>query len=461
MKKLFVLTGLALLVMGFTAAWQGRKDPEPVPIPASVQRSGNAKAGWTYLTTGDYLKSGIPLAYFQLGFAKSAVNYLNRDSVNSNIPYDYTAVKAPNGQIVVAPNCMQCHAQLFEGKLVMGLGNSFADFSRGQKLDPSRAESVERFMKKTDPVKYEAARHFLEAVRGVGGDLYSDVRGVNVADRLAELLVSHRDPTTLRWSDRASWAVNKTVVPTDVPAWWMLKKKHGMFYNGFGRGDFGRFLMASNLLTVNDTSEAREVDGHFNDVLAYLNTLQPPEYTHPLNRTLVKEGGILFVQNCSKCHGSYGRDGEYPNLLIPEETIGTDSMLYRSNYQSPMMVDWFNQSWFAQGDHPAKLEPFNGYIAPPLNGVWITAPYFHNGSVPDLESLLDSKKRPSRWARNFEKPEYDYDRVGWKYSVIPADSTGTTVYNTAVPGYGNYGHTFGDRLTDKQRKALIEYLKTL
>jgi hypothetical protein len=42
-----------------------------------------------------------------------------------------------------------------------------------------------------------------------------------------------------------------------------------MFYNGFGRGDFGKFLMASNLLTVNDTSESREVDSHFNDVLAF------------------------------------------------------------------------------------------------------------------------------------------------------------------------------------------------
>ncbi len=461
MKKFCVLTGLAMLAMGFTAVWRVRKVPQPVPIPASKQRSGNAAAGWTYLTTGDYLKSGIPLAYFQMGFGKSNVNYLNRDSLNRNIPYDYTAVKAPNGQTVVAPNCMQCHAQLFEGKLVMGLGNSMADFTRGQKLDPSHAESVERFMKKTDPAKYEAARHFLEAVKGVGGQLYSDVRGVNVADRLAELLVSHRDPKTLKWSDRASWAANTTVVPTDVPAWWMLKKKHGMFYNGFGRGDFGRFLMASNLLTVNDSSEAREVDSHFNDVLAYLNTLEPPKYVRPVNHLLAKEGGILFVQNCSKCHGSYGRDGEYPNLLIPEETIGTDSTLYRSNYQTPMMVDWFNQSWFAQGDHPARLEPFNGYIAPPLDGVWVTAPYLHNGSVPDLESLLDSKRRPARWARNFEKPDYDYNRLGWKYSVIPADSSGTTVYDTEKPGYGNYGHTFGDRLSDKQRKALIEYLKTL
>ena len=61
-----------------------------------------------------------------------------------------------------------------------------------------------------------------------------------------------------------------------------------MFYNGFGRGDFGRFLMASNLLTVNDTSESAEVDTHFNDVLAYLNSIQPPKYPYPINKQLAK-----------------------------------------------------------------------------------------------------------------------------------------------------------------------------
>jgi hypothetical protein len=37
----------------------------------------------------------------------------------------------------------------------------------------------------------------------------------------------------------------------------------------------------------------------------------------------------------------------------------------------------------------------------------------------------------------------------------------TTVYNTTIPGYGNYGHTYGDRLSEQERKAIIEYLKTL
>jgi hypothetical protein len=458
MKKLLAVIGIAAACLSFNTFIFSENDP--VVIPPSKQRSGNVKAGYEYLTTGDYLRSGIPLSYFKMGFGKSSMNYLKRDGFNADIPYDYTAVNAPNGELVVAPNCMQCHAQVFDGKLVMGLGNSTIDFTHGEKLDPKNAIAAERLLKNLDPKKYEAAEPFLRVVKGIGGQLHTEVRGVNTADRLAALLASHRDPKTFRWSDHPLLTVPTEVIPTDVPAWWMLKKKNAMFYNGFGRGDFGRFLMASNLLTVNDTAESVEVDAHFNDVLAYINSIQPPPYPRAVNKILSKQGGILFVQNCSKCHGSYGAGGKYPNLLIPEKEILTDSLLFKSNYQSFQFVEWFNKSWFAMGDHPARLEPYNGYLAPPLDGIWITAPYLHNGSVPDLESLLNSRERPRYWARDFDNPEYDYDKLGWKYARQDS-AGGTTVYNTTLPGYGNYGHTYGDKLTGKERKAIIEYLKTL
>ncbi len=458
MKKRLVILGM--ICISFSSFILFQQENDPVTIPPSKQRTGDAKAGYIYLTTGDYLRSGIPLSYFKMGFGKSMINYLNRDGLNKDIPYDYTVVNAPNGEPIVAPNCMQCHAQVFDGKLIMGLGNSTIDFTHGEKLDPKNAAAAEKLLKDLDPKKYEAAEPFLRVVKGIGGQLYTKVRGVNTADRLAALLASHRDPKSFRWSDQPILKISDDVIPTDVPAWWMLKKKNAMFYNGFGRGDFGRFLMASNLLTVNDTSESREVDAHFNDVLAYIYSIQPPAFPNKVNKTLVRRGGILFVEHCSRCHGSYGTGGKYPNLLIPESEIKTDSLLYKSNYQSYQFVDWFNNSWFSQGDHPARLEPFNGYIAPPLDGIWITAPYLHNGSVPDLESLLNSRERPAYWSRDFDNPEYDYDKLGWKYSVKDS-ALGTTTYNTHLPGYGNYGHTYGDKLSRRERKAIIEYLKTL
>ena len=439
--------------------WRGGDPEKAVYIPENMQRTGNAAAGFTYLTTGDYVKGGLPYDYFQLAIGKSNTNYLKRDGLNATVTHEYTVVKAPNGENLVAPNCMQCHAQVFEGKLVMGMGNTYADFTMGQKLNPQAYTMLENFLKKGSPKKYEASKSFIQVAKTIGPYLGTDVRGVNAADRLAAVLAAHRDPATFRWSDSASIDIPSAVIPSDVPPWWLLRKKHAMFYNGFGRGDFGKFLMASNLLTVNDTAESKEVDTHFNDVLSYIYSLRPPKYPKPINETLAKQGAIIYTTNCSKCHGKYGSNESYPNLLIPEPVIQTDSLLFKNNYQNPQFINWFNNSWFATSEHPARLEPFNGYIAPPLDGVWATAPYLHNGSVPTLDGVINSKNRPVYWQRNFDDPDYDYEKLSWQFTK--AEAPGAGVYNTSLPGYGNYGHYFGDKLDDKQRKAVIEYLKTL
>ena len=122
--------------------------------------------------------------------------------------------------------------------------------------------------------------------------------------------------------------------------------------------------------------------------------------------------------------------------------------------------NWYNQSWYAQSSPRSEAKPSRGYVAPPLDGVWATAPYLHNGSVPDLETLLDSKLRPKFWKRSFDDKDYDLTKVGWKYSV-EANAKDKETYNTALLGYGNGGHTYGDVLDVEERKALMEYLKRL
>lgn len=475
-KKLIVLTLIAIAGLAFTTGLEIPRLEKPVPVPPSPQRTGDADAGYRYLTTGDYIRSGIPYNIFLLGFGARPDTFLHREGLNAKIPFAYTAVAAPNGVEVVAPNCLQCHAQVFDGKLYIGLGSTSIDFSDARKFEGGSTGAVERLLQ-NNPSKLAAAAPFLASLKAIGGGIRTEVRGVNAADRLTGLLIAHRDPQTLRWSDQESpnMEISGRVVPTDVPAWWLLKKKNAMFYNGFGRGDFGKFLMASSLLTISDSSEARQIDSYIPDVLAYIQSLTPPKYPYPINETLARRGGVIFVEHCSKCHGNYhtegpttdksaasasGEGGEYPNLLIPESIIGTDSLLNKNDYQSPQIVDWFNRSWFAQGDHAARLEPFDGYIAPPLDGIWITAPYLHNGSVPTLEGVLDSRTRPTYWSRDFDHPQYDYTAVGWKYRR-ETGPRGTAVYNTTIPGYGNRGHNFGDRLTASERKAVIEYLKTL
>lgn len=96
------------------------------------------------------------------------------------------------------------------------------------------------------------------------------------------------------------------------------------------------------------------------------------------------------------------------------------------------------------------------YRARPLNGIWATAPYLHNGSVPTLwDLLLPPHQRPKTF--HVGNREYDPLRVGERTTPV-ADSFH---FDTSLPGNSNVGHTWGTTLTAAQRWALLEYLKSL
>lgn len=460
-KQIIVVAAISFVAcISIAAINQGNESKLGVYIEPSEQHIGDAQKGYDYLVNGDYLKSGLGYNYYVLLNGKDRKNYLGRTGKAANVSYNFNLIKNRYNKNLVVPNCLQCHGQVFNGQLVFGLGNTFLDFSKVRKGNDVKVDIARHIMQLISPRQYQSSKVLIRSFSTIAPYLRTETPGVNAADRLATLLVAHRDPQTLEWSDKPLLNIPSEVVPTDVPAWWLLKKKNAMFYNGFGRGDFGKFLMLSNLLTVSDTSEAAETFTHFGDVLAFLKTIEPPKFPMSVDEGLASTGKAVFNNNCSKCHGTYGEKATYPNLLIPERIIKTDSLLLQANYQNPQFIEWFNKSWYANGSRPARLEPFNGYIAPPLDGVWVTAPYLHNGSVPTLEALLNSKERPQYWQRDFKQPEYDYEKVGWKYEV-KNDGNSSKIYNTDKPGYRNIGHTFGDRLSPEDRKAVIEYLKSL
>ena len=456
-QSFYLIMLVSLATIGIYAVDDTAK---PTYIPPSTQRSGNADAGYQYLITGDYLKSGLPYSYFKLINGTDQHNYLHRTGKNATVPPGFNVVRSENNTEVVVPTCLQCHAQMLNDSLVVGLGNTTLDFSNFEKQNTFKQKLATGFMQTFTPKQYAATKVILRSMTTIAPQMRTELPGVNAADRLATLLVAHRDPQTLVWQTTPILDIPDEVIPTDVPAWWLLKKKNAMFYNGFGRGDFGRFLMLSNILTVKDTLEAREVFSHFGDVLAYIKTIRPPKYPLPVNAALANRGEQVFINTCSKCHGTYGPEGKYPNLLIPSSIIQTDSLLVKANNQNPQFIDWFNKSWFAQGNLPAKLEPYNGYIAPPLDGIWATAPYLHNGSVPNLEAVINSELRPTYWKRNFKKPAYDTEKMAWAYTTV-TDSTEKKIYNTTKKGYSNKGHYFGDHLSEEDRRAVLVYLKTL
>jgi hypothetical protein len=101
----------------------------------------------------------------------------------------------------------------------------------------------------------------------------------------------------------------------------------------------------------------------------------------------------------------------------------------------------------------------NGYAGMPLDGIWLRAPYLHNGSVPSLADLLEkTERRPKLFRRGYDL--FDPVRVGFVTTGPEAERVGT-VFDTTQPGGGNGGHLYGTELSDTDKTALIEYLKTL
>jgi hypothetical protein len=95
-----------------------------------------------------------------------------------------------------------------------------------------------------------------------------------------------------------------------------------------------------------------------------------------------------------------------------------------------------------------------GYKARPLNGVWATAPYLHNGSVLSLDQLL---KPAVERARTFHVGSQEFDPV----NVGFRDDPHQPLFDTTLEGNSNSGHEYGAGLAPEERRDLLEYLKSL
>src|SRR5205814_9611560 len=145
-----------------------------------------------------------------------------------------------------------------------------------------------------------------------------------------------------------------------------------------------RSLMQFMLSPLNTRTTFEEEEATFADIRAYLLTLEPPKYPFAIDRKKAAEGKVVFEQTCARCHGTYGDRPTYPNRVVPLDEIGTDPTRYHGITKK--FHDHYNASWF--GEKFTSKETA-GYQAPPLDGVWATAPYFHNGSVPTVYHVLN------------------------------------------------------------------------
>jgi len=236
----------------------------------------------------------------------------------------------------------------------------------------------------------------------------------------------------------------------------------------------------------------------------WLETLPPPAYPFPINRALADRGAPVYRHYCAECHGRSGRDftGEKVGFVTPIREIATDRHRL-DNYTETLALNMATTYAGQTRDQRAHACPgggtytppeppsgstaggpagrlaaaeaeegsyrykhyrkTNGYANMPLDGLWLRAPYLHNGSVPTLRDLLKpADRRPPEFYRGNDL--YDPRDVGF-VSTQARDSAGRSFFrfDTAIPGNGNQGHEgreYGTELPPDAKEALLEYLKT-
>jgi mono/diheme cytochrome c family protein len=189
-------------------------------------------------------------------------------------------------------------------------------------------------------------------------------------------------------------------------------------------------------------------------IQSYLSGLAAPKYPLPIDQTLAQSGEATFAAECASCHApGAARTG----TVIPQREIGTDTD--RADAWTHAAVASYNSTFSGKPWAFSSFRKTNGYVAPALDGVWIRAPYLHNGSVPSLADLLNPPdQRPKRFWRGYDV--LDANTVGFVSSGAEAERSGTP-YDTSLSGNSNGGHTFGTQLAPDRKRALLEYMKGL
>lgn len=455
--------------LGGLMPWSSDADPERHRSPTgevqpSAQRPGDPVAGYHALVNEPYVSCGMPYeAWRRLAPETDPGDLLpGRVGRNSELPYFMTAHVNDDGVEVVSNNCLTCHAARIGDDLVVGLGDAFADFT----ADPRGVVTqVGQYVR--GPAQTAAWQHWADQIEGIAPHIRTGTIGMNPATNLSWALMAHRDPETMAWSQTPLMAPPpETPVPLRTPPWWWMGKKNAMFYTTIGRGDHARYMLFASLLCTNTVEELRQIDAYAPDIRSYLEDLASPAFPGEIDTTLATEGRAVFEATCASCHGTYGADPSFPNLVIPLDRIGTDPLYART--MTDGSLDRF-YDWVERSPHggTVRAAPAAGYIAPPLDGIWAVAPYLHNGSVPNLAALLDSRLRPRYWRHAGER-EFDTQAVGWRHEVLERGKDAAEdradrarIYDTTLPGYDNGGHYYSDDLSEQQRRALLEYLKSL
>jgi mono/diheme cytochrome c family protein len=449
----------SLLVLLVTApAMAGDADSASKQIPFSAK-------GYQLLTTKAYLPPDFDQSTFDelwktweeplrsqaekaspevrraMAFSRYGLTTAPGDS--SGKPQQYVVDAAGNWTM----NCLTCHQGKVAGKVVPGAPNSLLALQT--LVDDVRTTKI-RQLKMLTRLDLGSGLIPLGTTNGTTNAVMFGV--ALMAYRDAELNVVPRTPPAFVHHDH------------DAPAWWHFKKKQRLYSDGFAEKG-SRPLMQFMLIPENKRQQFDDAEADFREIFAWLESLEAPKYPFEIDASLASTGHKIFNSHCAECHGTYGANESYPNRIVPIEEVGTDPVRLAS--LSADHRAGYGASWFGHFGNDETIVDPGGYIAPPLDGIWASAPYFHNGSVPTLWHVMHPSERPKVWSRS--EDGYDKQKLGLEitaYDAVPAADARVgrerrKYFNTAKTGKSAAGHLFPDALEEDEKHAVLEYLKTL
>ena len=344
-------------------------------------------------------------------------------------------------------NCLACHGGKVAGKVIPGLPNShtalqtLSDDVRAIKLSQGK------------PLSHLDLGSIQMPLNTTDGTTNAVIFGI--------VLGAFRNPDmTVDLGRKLPSLLNHDV---DAPPFWNVRKKSSLYADGFAPKT-ARPLMQFILLPKVTPEQLNQWEPEFAEILAWIESLEAPRYPFSIDRELAIRGEVVFVKNCSRCHGTYGSDGSFKQQVISIDEVGTDPLRLKS--LTPEHRGWMKKGWLSRfGQDHVEINPA-GYVAPPLDGIWASGPYFHNGSVPTLWHVLHADQRPAVWKRT--EDGFDQEKVGLEIEVlekVPATVRSAVhrrrYFDTSLPGKSAGGHRFPEALSEEEKQVVLEYLKTL
>ncbi len=417
-------------------------------------------------------------------------------------------IAAPEGQALTF-SCATCHAGELFGKRVIGLTNRFPRanefFLSGRAA--TRFISPEIFKRATssDSSETEMYSRLRDNAQYIDGRMPL-VRGLDTSLAHVALSLARRAADGNASKDPANYRKPRDTLLHHQPAdskpavWWNVKFKNKWLLDGSvvaGNPIFTNILW-NEIGRGTDLSQLSEWMSKNDDTIRALTaavfSAQAPEFLDFFTEDhfqveKVEQGQRLFSENCAFCHGNYVKGFQRSDRgeLSKRELLRTVRVEYHSN--TPV-VNVGTDPLRAQG-MKSLAEPLNrldiskrsgivvkvqnGYVPPPLVGIWARWPYMHNNSIPSLCAVLTpSAQRPVQWdVGEARATQTDFDS---KCNGYPLGEKAPKTwklnrwghFDTRRVGLGNQGHDEGiitdngrEKFSPEQKSSLIQFLQTL